>query len=517
MDRNSNRVILVVMDGVGHREESQFNAVKQAGLDFNTPLKTLINASGEWVGLNKTDMGNSEVGHNTMGAGKIYKQGSALVGESLKIVKIFNSDVWRKLVNNVNNNNSTFHLVGLLSDGGVHSDIKHLKNMLYNLYLRNVKKVRIHILLDGRDVEPQSALKYVKDIEDYINLHSFPDYAIASGGGRMAMIMDRYNADLEMVKRGFDCVVNGKGNKFQSATQAINSAYSKDKNIVDQDIEPFVIVKDNIPVGLVNDGDSMLLFNFRADRAVEFSEIFCGNNLKYYILQVPNIMYAGMCKYDGDNGIPRNYLVEAPEIYNTLEEYLIQNGKRTYAVSETQKFGHITKYFNGNHIEKFDDYLQTFEEITSYSVPFEQQPEMRANDIKEALIYEIQTQRYDLLKCNFANGDMIGHTGDYEATCKAMQTVKECVEEITQVAKEYGYNLIVLADHGNSEEMATYKDGKWIPKTSHTTNKVPLYIFTEKNVKLKSGEFGLSNIAKTITDLMQLEGAADWDESIITK
>lgn len=515
MERNKDKVILVVMDGVGYSAQKEFNAVEKTQLYFRGNLNTLINASGEWVGLSKGDMGNSEVGHNTMGAGKIYKQGSALVDQNFNNGNIFNGSVWNLLINNVIKNNSTFHLVGLLSDGGVHSNIEHLKLMLKNLHVNKVKKVRLHILLDGRDVEPQSALNYINEIENYILNLNEANYLIASGGGRMKMLMDRYNADLEMVKLGYETIVNGKGKQFGSAKDAINFARSKNATIIDQDIEPFIIAKNNQPVGIVEEHDSMLLFNFRADRAIEFSEIFSGKNEKYGIPKVPEIIYAGMLEYDSDNHIPVNYLAQPPEIENTLEEFLVKKGKSTYSISETQKFGHITKYFNGNHVNKFNEELQTFVEISSLEIPFEQQPQMMAVEIKNNLINAIKSNKYDFLRCNLANGDMIGHTGNYEIVCKALEVVKKCVEEIIEVANEFEYNLIVLADHGNSEEMATLKNGKWIAKTSHTTNKVPLNIFTNKPFSLKQGEFGLANIAKTITDLMCLEGESIWEESVL--
>ncbi len=515
MNNNENKVILIVMDGVGYSENKEFNAVEQEQLYFNGNINTLINASGEWVGLSSDDMGNSEVGHNTLGAGRIYKQGSALVNHNFKNGSIFKSNTWNMLCDNVINNISTFHLVGLLSDGGVHSNIDHLKLLLNELHNRKIKKVRIHILLDGRDVEPQSALKYVTEIQNYIKDIGESNYLIASGGGRMQMLMDRYNADLEMVKTGYKTIVQGKANQFNSAYEAIEFARTQNKNIVDQDIKPFVIVSDKQPIGKVEDGDSMLLFNFRADRAVEFSEIFCGKSKKYGINKTPNIIYAGMLEYDADNEIPLNFLLEPPVIENTLEELLIKNNKYTFSISETQKFGHITKYFNGNHVNKFNDKLQTFIEVPSQDIPFKQQPEMMAVEIKNLLINAIKSEKYDFLRCNFANGDMIGHTGDFLITCKALKVVKSCVEEIISVATKLGYQLIVLADHGNSEEMATLSNGKWISKTSHTTNKVPLNIFTNKNFELKPGEFGLANVAKTITSLMDIEGYLFWEESII--
>ncbi len=515
---NNNKVVLVVLDGVGYSKNEEYNAVKKA--DFNLQqgnLNTYINASGKWVGLNEGEMGNSEVGHNTMGAGKIYKQGSALLNDSFESGEIFLSPVWKKLCDNVKENNSTFHFLGLLSDGRVHSNIEHLKQMLLKLHEENIKNVRIHILLDGRDVEPQSALKYIYEIEEYISKLNENNYLIASGGGRMQIIMDRYNANYDMVKNGFDVIVNGIGKQFDSAENAVKFYRECNPNLIDQDIPSFVISKNGEPIGKIKDGDSLLNFNFRADRAVEISRVFNGEYKEFGIERIPNICYAGMLEYDSDNHIPKNYLIMPPKIEDCLEEYLVKENKKIFAVSETQKFGHITKYFNGNHVDKFNNELETFVEIPSDNISFDLKPEMKACEIKEEIIKAIKSQKYDFIRCNFANGDMVGHTGNFNACVEAMKVLKYCLNNIIDVCKIYEYNLIVFADHGNSEEMATKnKNGEWIAKTSHTTNVVPLMIFTNKKFKIDNREYGLSNIAKTVTDLMDLDGLNVWDKSIIS-
>lgn len=516
------KVALVVLDGFGEREDRSFNAVKLGSTPVYDNLKnkfpfTLINASGEWVGLKKGDMGNSEVGHNTMGAGFIYKQGAELVNEAFKNGTAFKSNCFNTLVTNCIKHDSTFHLVGLLSDGRVHSDIEQLKTLLFELSENDIDKVRLHILLDGRDVSPQSAEKYVAEIESYISSLGKSDYLIASGGGRMQIVMDRYEADWKMVEKGYNTIVNAEGKTFTSPEMAINYFREKTPNIVDQDIPPFVIVsKVGEPLGKVKDGDSLLTFNFRADRMVEFSRVFCDKNFSIFPRKnFPKIEFAGLMQYDGDLGIPDNFIVSPPNISHTLTEFLVKNKLKSFAVSETQKFGHITKYFNGNKQNKISEEFEDYVEIPSLNVPFNEVPEMKAEEVTDALISAIESGKYNFLRCNFANCDMVGHTGDLNAVIKAVETVDNCLGRVYKACLENKTTLFVVADHGNAEEMAVMFNGKIIPKTSHTTNPVP-FIVADKSVKIKSDyEYGLSNLASSITKYIGIGQDKHWDDSII--
>lgn len=520
-------VVLVIMDGVGISKESFGNAVMNA----NTPnldmlLKsfphTLIHAHGTYVGLpSDDDMGNSEVGHNALGCGQIYSQGAKLVQEAIQSKEIYETKTWKELVENCKENK--LHLIGLLSDGNVHSNIYHLFSLMEQAKKEEISEVRIHILLDGRDVEETSALKYLDMLEKKIfelndeNFHAM----IASGGGRMFITMDRYEANWNMVEKGWHAHVLGEGRKFRSAKEAITT-YREENNVIDQDLGEFVIVDEqNNPVGIIEDGDSVIFFNFRGDRAIELSKAFDEEGFdKFDRVKVPKVFYAGMLQYDADLKIPKKYLTEPPKIKNTLTEELIKYGIKEYAISETQKFGHVTYFWNGNRTEKFSEELETYEEIPSDIISFDQKPKMKSYEITDKLVEAIKARKYDFLRINFPNGDMVGHTGNYEKTIEAIEAVDDNLGIIMKAVDEVGAILIVIADHGNAEEMYQLKDkSKQVAKTSHTTNPVPFIIYGKNidNIKIKDGDFGLANVASTITTLFDMEQNPVWLESMIEK
>ena len=362
-------LLTIVMDGVGIAPANGANAVAAAHtptLDYllNNYPTIAIRAHGTAVGLpSDDDMGNSEVGHNALGSGQVFAQGAKLVSQSIETGKLFNSDTWCELVENVKNNNSTLHFIGLFSDGNVHSHIDHLKALIEAAKGSGVASVRIHILLDGRDVGETSALDYVLPFEEYIDgLRSVDfDIAIASGGGRMQITMDRYEANWAMVEAGWKTHVLGEGRQFASAEEAIRT-YRDETKVIDQDLPPFVIAKDGKPVGNIKDGDSVVFFNFRGDRSIEISKAFeSGEEFAYFDRKrVPKVYYAGMLEYDGDLHIPSKYLVNPPEITNTMTEYLVSAGISELAISETQKYGHVTYFWNGNKSGKFSEELETY-------------------------------------------------------------------------------------------------------------------------------------------------------------
>ncbi|MBO5207387.1 MAG: 2,3-bisphosphoglycerate-independent phosphoglycerate mutase, partial [Clostridia bacterium] len=367
-------LLTIVMDGVGIAPGNGANAVAAAHtptLDMlmkNYPT-VAIKAHGTAVGLpGDDDMGNSEVGHNALGSGQVFAQGAKLVSQSIETGKIFSSDAWRTLVDGVKANKSTLHFLGLFSDGNVHSHIDHLKALIVKAKDEGVEKVRIHILLDGRDVGETSALDYVCPFEEFLSglrSDSF-DIAIASGGGRMKITMDRYEANWAMVEEGWKTHVLGEGRAFSSAEEAI-TAYRNEYKVIDQDLPPFVIAKDGKPVGTVEDGDSVIFFNFRGDRSIEISKAFEeGESFdKFDRKRAPKVLYAGMLEYDGDLHIPSRYLVSPPEITGTMTEYLVGAGVTELAISETQKYGHVTYFWNGNKSGKFSEELETYIEIPS--------------------------------------------------------------------------------------------------------------------------------------------------------
>lgn len=518
-------VVLAIMDGIALRKEDAGNAVSTAptpNLDMllKTCPWTTLKAHGTAVGLpSDDDMGNSEVGHNALGAGQIYAQGAKLVNESIASQHMFESVTWHKVVKNVIDNNSSLHFLGLLSDGNVHSNISHLIAMITQAKAEGINKVRIHILLDGRDVPAQSSTDYLEKLEATIkNLNDASFNAkIASGGGRQVITMDRYGANWHMVKTGWDAHVHGIGQNFDSALEAIIAARAEKPDIIDQDLPPFVVTENGKPVGKIYDNDSVVLFNFRGDRAIEISMAFDITNFdKFDRGDAPNVVFAGMLQYDGDTGLPKNFLVEPPHIQNTLTHTLVENNIKSFAISETQKYGHVTYFFNGNRYEKIGEKLEDWLEIKSDTVPFEERPWMKGAQITDEVIKSMQTGEYGFIRANFPNGDMVGHTGSFHATQISVATVDLCIGRLVAAAKKYNCTLIVVADHGNADEMFEETKKGVSPKTAHTLNPVPFIIFdTERDFIFKQGSFGLSNVAATICSMLGIAPHKAWQESMI--
>ena len=537
----SGPVLTVVMDGVGLAPATAGNAVALANtpnLDrlFATCPMVRLKAHGTAVGLpSDDDMGNSEVGHNALGAGQVFAQGAKLVSNSIESGKMFASATWKELIANVKDKHSTLHFLGLFSNGNVHSHIDHLTAMVREAKKEGVARVRIHILLDGRDVGETSALDYILPFEAFLaslNDGSF-DARIASGGGRMNITMDRYEANWSMVERGWHTHVLGEGRQFASAEEAYKTLRAETGKI-DQDIDPFVIAENGTPVGTMEDGDSVIFFNFRGDRSIEISKAFDtpdGAFDKFDRVRYPAVLYAGMLEYDGDLHIPHKYLVNPPEITNTMSEYLAGTGVRQYAISETQKFGHVTYFWNGNKSGKFSEELETYVEIPSDVVPFEQRPWMKCAEITDALIAAMESGAYRYYRVNFPNGDMVGHTGSLAATICSMEALDLQIGRILAALDKLGGVALITADHGNADEMyetdkktgrpKVGKDGHFKSKTSHTLNPVPCFIYdhteAQKHYKVKEdkGTFGLSDVAATMVNLMGYQAPAMWDESLI--
>ena len=524
-------LVTIVMDGVGIAPENEGNAVYLAStptldnLMKNYPMVSL-KAHGTAVGLpSDDDMGNSEVGHNALGAGQVFAQGAKLVSNSIESGKIFASETWKSLVDNCKN--GTMHFIGLFSDGNVHSHIDHLKAMLTQAKADGVSRVRIHILLDGRDVGETSALDYVLPFEQFISdlrCDSF-DIKIASGGGRMQVTMDRYEANWSMVETGWYTHVLGQGRQFASAEEAIKT-YRAETGVIDQDLPPFVIAENGAPVGTVEDGDSVVFFNFRGDRAIEISKTFeAGSDFdKFDRKRVPTVFYAGMLEYDGDLHIPSHFLVNPPEISNTMSEYLVNAGINQFALSETQKFGHVTYFWNGNRSGKFSEELETYMEVPSDVVPFEQRPWMKCAEITDALIEAITSGKYKYIRCNFPNGDMVGHTGSLAATKISMEALDLQLARILPVIDSVKGAAIITADHGNADEMYELDKKTKAPKvgkakTSHTLNPVPMIIYdnftADRYDVIKDGSYGLSNVAATTVNMLGYEAPEMWDASVI--
>ena len=455
-------VVTVILDGVGISPREEGDAVKTArtptlrALATDYPMTQLL-AHGKAVGMpSDDDMGNSEVGHNAFGAGRVFAQGAKLVADAINSGSMWEHDGWCEIRAAVQGK-GTLHFIGLFSDGNVHSHIDHLKAMLIQAKQDGVRRARVHILLDGRDVGETSAFDYVDPFEEFLDdlRDDNFDVAIASGGGRMQVTMDRYEANWRIVELGWNIHVHGEGRQFASAHEAIE-AYRSELGVIDQDLPGFVIARDGQPVGTIEDGDAVVFYNFRGDRAIE-----------------------------------------------------------------------ITRAFVEDDFDKFDG--ETWQEVLSDVVPFEQRPWMKAAEITDAMIAALQSGQYKLLRCNFANGDMVGHTGNFRAATMAVEAVDLALARLLPAIEAAGGVALITADHGNADEMfeldkktklpAQNKDGSFKAKTAHTLNPVPLVLFdkvTGGRLGLKQTDTaGLSSIAATVANLVGFEKHDKWDESVL--
>jgi len=523
-------LLLIIMDGIGIGKPDETNAVwlaKPPNLDqlLKSDLCTQLNAHGTAVGLpSDEDMGNSEVGHNAIGAGRIFDQGARLVNKALKSGEIFKTKVWEKITTRALNG-GTVHFIGLLSDGNVHSHIEQLFIMIDKCAELNFPKVKIHALLDGRDVGERTALDYLIPTEEKLKKISKKkslDYAIASGGGRMKVTMDRYNSDWNIVKRGWEAHVLGRGRMFRSASQAVKTFYEEDPKATDQYLPEFVVIDSTgKPKGTIKDGDAVIFFNFRGDRAIEISRAFTEKDFTEFDRgPLPDIFYAGMMEYDGDAHIPPNFLVQPPAIDRVVTEYLCAEGIKSFAVSETQKYGHVTYFWNGNRSGYIDERLEKYVEIPSDRIEFDKAPQMKAKEITDTAIDLLKSGNYKFGRLNFPNGDMVGHTGNMQAAIAAVETVDKYLGELLAVVKELKGIAVVTADHGNADQMFIIdKKGAKSVKTAHSLNPVPFII----DDSLYRGEYrmadikekGLSNIAATLLNLLGYEKPEDYDPSLI--
>jgi 2,3-bisphosphoglycerate-independent phosphoglycerate mutase len=520
-------LLVVVADGFGCAPDDPSNAISEAEtphLDAlaTEPLTTILAASGTAVGLpSDDDMGNSEVGHNAIGAGRIFSQGALLVNQAIENGSLYASEVWQTAITRAQAG-GTLHFLGLHSDGNVHSHTDHLYAMLKEAAREGAKSAAVHILLDGRDVPARSAMQYIDTTEAVLNKVSTEfgvDYRIASGGGRMTITMDRYEADWPMVERGYNAHTHGIGRHFSSAREAVKTMYAESDN-GDQYLGEFVIVDDtDQPRGAIHDGDAVILFNFRGDRSIEISRAFEEGDefVAFDRGDRPDVFFCGMLQYDGDALIPKQYLVDPPVIERTMGEYLCAEGLRSFAISETQKFGHVTYFWNGNRSGYIDESLETYVEIPSDNVEFNKTPAMKLREITDETIEMLRSGDYDWGRLNFPNGDMVGHTGDLTATIEAIRVLDECVGRLVEVVDELGGILIFTADHGNADIMYTEVDGVRSPKTSHTLSPVPLAIHgAAADLQLVDvDEPGLSNVAATVLNLLGFEAPEDYRPSLI--
>jgi len=518
-------IVLAVMDGVGIAPEGPGNAVRLAHTEFldkasKEYLSIPLRASGEAVGILKGDMGNSEVGHNALGSGQIVKQGIAGVEDAFSSGKIWDSEAWVKVIDNVLKNQSTIHFSGIFSDGNVHSTIAHLEKMIIMANARGVQKVRVHLVFDGRDVPPQSEPKYIVRLETFLKPFNLQgrDYKIASGAGRMVAVADRYENDWPMVKKGWDMFHGSAEHQFHSAVEAIEAFRAKDPKVQDQYLPAFIVVDaQNHPVGPVQKGDSFVYYDFRADRAIEIAQAFTYIDFPYFDrgnYSPDDIIFAGMTEYNSDTHVPQYRLVPPVEIHDPLNVFLGQNHITQLAISETVKFGHITYYFNGNSYDKADE--EDHIKVDSDTLPFDTRPWMKSAEITDAVLENLD--KYKFIRLNFPGGDMVGHFGEVEPTIAAMEAIDIQLQRIAKKVDELGGMMLITADHGNAEELL---DEQNQPKTSHTTNKVPCIFYDNtpnrgKYIINDIKDAGLSNVAATIATLLGLENPPkSWRDSLI--
>jgi 2,3-bisphosphoglycerate-independent phosphoglycerate mutase len=513
-------VVLAILDGVGLGGGGEDDAVARARtptLDWLTAHASFraLAAHGTAVGLpSDDDMGNSEVGHNAIGAGRVFDQGAKRVEQALASGALWSSDVWRSLCDG-----QTLHFLGLVSDGNVHSHVDHLTAMIQRAAATGVRRVRVHALTDGRDVGPRTALTWIRPLEALLAALSGPDrdYRIASGGGRMHLTLDRYEADWEMVARGWRCHVRGEGRTFRSASEAIETFYAENPSVDDQWLPAFVVADADGPVGRIHDGDSVLLFHFRGDRAIEISRAFEDTDFTAFDRgHRPEVTFAGMMQYDGDLHLPRRFLVTPPAIDRTVGEHLCAAGVPTLACSETQKFGHVTYFFNGNRSGRIDDRLETWVEVPSDQRPFAERPWMKCAEIADVTVDALARGARGHLRVNFANGDMVGHTGALAPTIQAVEAVDLQLGRLVSAVRQAGGVLLVTADHGNADEMymrdkkgQIQRDAHGTPaaRTSHTLNPVGFWAWSPAG-RLPLAELPGAGIASVGTTVLELCGIA---------
>ena len=523
-------VVLAILDGVGLAPDAPGNAVSKARTPFlgqaaKKYLHVALDASGEAVGLLPGQVGNSEVGHNTMGCGRAIRQGIARIEEAFDTGEIFDSEAWRGAMAQVlksgdtGDTRATLHFAGIFSDGGVHSHISHLEQMIVKAYEEGVRKIRVHAIFDGRDVSPQAEPKYIQRFEAFAARFPNADIRIASGGGRMVCVADRYENDWSVVAKGWDMMVNGEADYyFKTPEEAITILRRINPKVQDQDLPPFVIVgQDERPVGKIEKGDALIYFDFRADRAIEVAQAFTYWDFPYFnrgSYSPDDVYFVGMTEYNSDTHVPEHRLVEPKYITETLNKFLSERNVSQLAVSETVKFGHITYYFNGNSYDKAKG--EEFLQVDSYIEPFETRPWMKSAEITDKVLENLE--KYKFVRINYPGGDMVGHTANIEATIVAMEAIDISLKRIYEKVAELGGCLVIVADHGNAEDLLDC-DGR--PKTSHTLNLVPCIICddTRNHFHYKFSRIsnpGLENIAATIAKLCgQNELPQDWSQSLI--
>jgi len=495
------KVLLMILDGWGVGKRDKSNVIYTQGEPHIDALKakypnSTLSASGEDVGLPDGQMGNSEVGHLNIGAGRVVYQDLVKINKACREKRLLENSEIKAVYDYAKSSGKALHFMGLMSDGGVHSAMEHLFAFLDLAKEYGLSKVYVHAFMDGRDTDPKSGKGYIEQLEKHL----------AKSAGSLATIIGRYYAmdrdkRWERVKLAYDLLVHGKGEAFTSGSEAMQLRY--DNNITDEFITPLVAVdKDGKPVATLSEGDAVIFFNFRNDRAREITQVLTQADMPEYDMKTVPLYYCNLTPYD-DNFKGMHILYDKDNVQNTLGEVVARAGKNQLRIAETEKYAHVTFFFSGGREALFENEKRVL--INSPKVAtYDLQPEMSAPAIKEALINEINKNIHDLIILNFANGDMVGHTGVYDAIRKAVDTVDKCAGEVVEAAVKMGYSVIVTADHGNAD-FAVNSDGS--PNTAHSLNPVP-FIVVDKDVKKVENGI-LADIAPTILKLMGVPAPKD--------
>ncbi|MDR0462543.1 MAG: 2,3-bisphosphoglycerate-independent phosphoglycerate mutase [Christensenellaceae bacterium] len=510
-----NKTVLCIVDGLGIRDNDNGNAVAKANMvNLNGAMKsglyTQIKASGPEVGLvDEKDPGNSEVGHNAIGSGQYIKQGLALLNEAFKTGDIYKSDGWKDL--SANAKKTKLNIIFLLSDGNTHSSLPHLFYVLEQCAKEKIT-VSIHALADGRDVAPQSVLEYIDLTREKIKQLGL-NAKIATVGGRGKLYMDRYESNVNLYIDGIRVCALGQAPVITDIHDAVSAEYKKNSTMTDETLNPYILE----PKMLIENGDSVLLLNYRGDRAVGTCKMFESGKFltKEQYVAINKCHFAGIMQYDADGNLPKKFLCPPPVIKNGLTGWLCKHNVRQYSVTETVKFGHLTYFFNGNRAAPYDEKLENWKEFTSdvCNNMYNGAPKMQTEKICDDAISAIKSGKYDFIKMNFPNPDMVGHTADFDATVIACKTVDECLGKLIETCKKENATLVITADHGNAEFMKS-PDGK--PNSNHTNALVPFVVLSpDKKLKTRGGNFGLTNIASTVCVLLGVPPSPVFNESII--
>ncbi len=505
-------MMLMILDGYGINENEKGNAVKLANTPnidklMKTCPTTTIYTSGLKVGLPEGQMGNSEVGHTNIGAGRIVYQDLTKITKSIEDGDFFSNEVLTKAIENCKKYNSNLHVMGLLSDGGVHSHERHLYAILELAKRNDFDNVYVHCFMDGRDTAPTSGEGYVAKLEEKMK---------EKGVGKIASLSGRFYAmdrdkRWQRVQKAYDAMVNGKGEKATSAIQAVEASYQKE--VFDEFIEPTVIYNQDAPVATIGKHDSVICFNFRPDRAREITRTLVDKDFNEFETKKDlDLYYVCMTPYDETlENVEIAFKKEALE--NTFGEYISKHGLKQLRIAETEKYAHVTFFFNGGEEKQYegeDRILVPSPKVETYDM----KPEMSACEVTDKVVDAINSKKYDSIILNYANPDMVGHTGNLEAAIKAIETIDKCVQRVVEAVNAQNGMLLITADHGNSEQMIDYKTGE--PYTAHTTNPVPLILVGKDNIKLKEGK--LADLAPTMLELMGMEIPKEMTgESIIQK